>query len=118
MQVWRDPNVTAGTPAADQDAFGMPVQTAAPDSSGPLTLIATYSCELEQDQKRPAAEDDAGKQPESLLRWTVSVLEADTPNIQLGDTLLCLGHTLRVLDPSGPGTHNVIRLVRCMEILS
>lgn len=116
VQVWRDPNVTAATPAADQDAYGLPVQTAAPDASGPLTLIATYDCELEQDQKRPAGEDYAGEQPEGLLRWIVSILEVDAPDIRLGDTLVCDGHTLRVMDPSGTGTHNMVRLVRCMEV--
>ena len=116
MQVWRDPNVTASTPAADQDAYGLPVQTAAPDSTGPLTLIATYDCELEQDQKRLAVEDYAGDQPEGLVRWTVSILEVDAPDIELGDTLLCDGHTLKVLDPSGPATHNMVRLVRCLEV--
>ena len=109
--------MTASTPAADQDPFGYPVQTAAPDSSGPLTLIGTYDCELEQDQKRPAAEDDAALQPESLLRWVVTVLEVDAPNIKGGDILLCDGHRLKCLDPSGTGTHNVVRMVRCLEIL-
>ena len=113
MQVWRDQNVTSATPSADTDAAGLPLQSA----TGATTLVATYACEIEQDQRRPAVEDDAGSQTEGVARWIVSILQCDNPNILLGNILRVSGHTFKVVDPAGPATHSVVRLVRCMEVI-
>lgn len=114
--VWRDPDATSETPAANSDDWGLPVETVAPDAEEDTgrRLQATYDCEY--GPVNPGEETITIEKVDAIAPYAFSFLQIDLVDVRAGDQLRVDGATYSVIHPGGNSTHDLFRVVRCQLI--